>query len=55
MQIEVKAEIVVPEVPRSFKLTNGASIPVTALADESLEAIGREWTIKLIQSKHAKK
>ena len=52
-KITVRAEIETPRLPNFFRMSDGQSLPVHAVSEESLREIGRIWTEELVA--HAKK
>lgn len=46
--ITVSARVEIPRVPNFLLLTDGQKLPVSALDDEGLRAIGAAWTEDLI-------
>lgn len=49
-KITVQAEIKLPTVPNFFILTDGQSIPVSAVPESDLRYIGDLWTTALIDN-----
>lgn len=47
-QITVKAAICVPRVPNFLIMEDGQKLPLSAVDEEGLRAIGAAWTIDLI-------
>jgi len=48
LNIQVSAEIVLPEVPVELKLTNGAILKVSEMTENSLKKIASSWTKALL-------
>ena len=48
-EIEVTAKVVLPGLPNFLRLSDGASIPVEAIHESGLRAIGEAWTAALIE------
>ena len=50
--VRISADILIPTVPNFFRMQDGQSLPVEAVSDHDLKAIGLLWTTNLIE--HAK-
>jgi len=48
MKISVTATIEIPTVPNFLRLASGQTIPVSAITEEGLREIGKEWIEALI-------
>lgn len=46
-KIQIRAEVEVPRVPNFLKMTDGQTLPVSAVPDEDLDRIGVLWIEKL--------
>lgn len=46
--VTVTAQVEVPRVPNFLRMTDGQMLPLYAVSDEGLEALGKEWTANLI-------
>ena len=53
--IQVSYQVQVPSTPNFFKLANGSSVPISAITEEGLKEIGRQWTDELIKKAKDKK
>jgi len=46
--LQIQAEIRIPDVPDFFLLTNGQKLPISAVKQDSLRAVGEGWTKNLL-------
>lgn len=46
--INVTAQVEVPRVPNFLLMSDGQKIPISAVTEEGLEEIGKDWTLALI-------
>lgn len=51
-RIQVTFNAIVPRVPNFLLNASGEKIPISAVTDEALKAIGEEWTRNLIERAH---
>jgi len=51
----VTAAVLIPKVPNHLRLENGASLPVEAIDEAGLRAIGKAWTAALIEHAAARR
>jgi len=47
--VKITAEIELPKIPNHLRLTNGSSIPIEAITEAELKALGKLWTAALIE------
>lgn len=47
MKIQIKIECEVPIVPNFLKTANG-QVPITAVTEEALRELGKQWTEALV-------
>lgn len=47
MQVHIKIECEIPTVPNFLKTSNG-TVPITAVTDEGLRELGKQWTEALV-------
>jgi len=52
MKIQVEAKVLIPDVPKEIKFTNGQSMPIESLSENALMKIGKQWTKNLVLAAH---
>ena len=50
IEIQVKATVEIPQVPKFLKMNDGQTIPISAITEEGLREIGEAWTLELINA-----
>lgn len=53
--LTVKMSVVVPRVPNYLRTGDGQMVPLFAITDEGLRALGEEWINNLIKRSHEMK
>lgn len=48
MEININAHVKIPRVPNFISLKNGEKVPISAIKEDYLQEIGKEWTANLI-------
>jgi hypothetical protein len=51
LNIQINADINLPDIPSEFTLSNGTKIPVSSLAENALKKIGKAWTDELLKKR----
>lgn len=47
--LSVKAEVELPMLPNFLRMTDGQSLPIEAVTDDTLRELGAAWTESLVE------
>lgn len=47
MQIQIKIDCEIPQIPNFLKTASG-QVPITAVTEEALKELGKQWTEALV-------